>query len=312
MLEIKVTAYEEQEMGFAKPKDELSDGFAVKLPNPHKTFFVETDASVHAVGAVVLPSEGETEYPTIFYSETLNTAHRNYSTYERELLAVVKACDAFRVYLLVRECTLRTHHAALSGSFNSPVSSTSRVAKWLLPFQPFRFVVTHIKGEENVGADRVSGIPWPLAMTEAVDVIQLSGELEVDCAVEEESDSDSEEVGEEFFYEDNSAQGEVILKAFDLLKEHQKGETDSPSLAQWLNPTATPTCHEMQATSPYLGVLAEHLDRIAEINIMLVLRTEINGSNLVIVPTSLIGEAIEEAHQGPGTAHGGVKNVQDR
>ena len=34
-----------------------------------------------------------------------------------------------------------------------PLSSTSRVAKWLLALQPFRFTVTHIKIEENVAVD---------------------------------------------------------------------------------------------------------------------------------------------------------------
>ena len=66
---------------------------------------VETDASLHAVRAGLLQSEGEEEYPTLLDSQALNTAQRNYSTYERELLRVVKACDAFRVYLLGREFT---------------------------------------------------------------------------------------------------------------------------------------------------------------------------------------------------------------
>ena len=93
---------------------------------------VETDASIHAVGAVLHQSEGEEEYRTLFYSQALNAAQRNYSTYERELLAVVKACDAFRVNLLGRKFTLRTDPAALSAIFNSALSSTSRVAKWPL------------------------------------------------------------------------------------------------------------------------------------------------------------------------------------
>ena len=154
------------------------------------------------MGAVLLQSEGEQEYPTLFYSQALNPAHRNYSTYERELLALVKACDAFRVYLLGREFTLRTDHAALSANFNSPLNSTSRVAKGLLALQPFRFTVTHIKGEENVAADRLSRIPWPVAMPKAVDVIQRADEVELDSEGEEESDSESEQEGEEFIQEE--------------------------------------------------------------------------------------------------------------
>ena len=111
------------------------------------------------------------------------------------LVAVVKACDAFRVYLLGREFTLRREHAALCVIFNSPLSSTSSVAKWLLALQTFRFVLIHIKSEENFAADRLSRIPWPVATLKAVNVIQLGGDLEFDSAGEDKSDSDREEEG---------------------------------------------------------------------------------------------------------------------
>ena len=65
-----------------------------------------------------------------------------------------------------------------------------------------------------------------------------------------------------------------------------------------VNVTATPTRDEVPSSSPYLRVLAQHLERIAEVDKMLVLREEIDGTNRVIVPTSLIGEVIEEAYQG--------------
>ena len=120
MLKVKVTASEVVESAFGKQKDELCDGIAVNLPNPNKPFVVETDSSVHAAGAVLLQNEGEEEYRPLFFSQSLNTAQRIYSTYERELLAVVKACDAFRVYLLGRGFTQRTEHVAFSPIFNSP------------------------------------------------------------------------------------------------------------------------------------------------------------------------------------------------
>ena len=159
LLELKVPSSEVLEMAFAKLKDELCDGVAVMLPNADKPFVVETYASIHVIVAVLLQREGEEEYPTHFYSQALNAPQRKYSTYERELVAVVKACDAFRVYLQCRELTLRTDHAALSAIFNSPLSSTGRVAKWLLAPQQFRFTVNYINGEENVAADKLSPIP---------------------------------------------------------------------------------------------------------------------------------------------------------
>ena len=108
------------ETAFAKLKGELCDSVALQLPNPHKPFVVQTDASIHAVGAVLLQSEGEQEYPMPFYSQALTAAQCNYSPYELELLAVEKAWDDFRVYLLGREFSHRKEHAALSACFNSP------------------------------------------------------------------------------------------------------------------------------------------------------------------------------------------------
>ena len=119
---------------------------------------MESDASVHALGAFLLQSEVEDEYTTLLYSPAPNAAHRNYSTNDRELMAVVLASAAFRVYRLDREFTRRRDTAGLSPIFSSARSSTSRVAKWLLDLQPFRFTLNRRKCAENVVADKFSSI----------------------------------------------------------------------------------------------------------------------------------------------------------
>ena len=53
-----------------------------------------------------------------------------------------------------------------------------------------------------------------------MDVIQLAGELELDSEGEEESDSESEDEGEECIDEE-LAEGEFVLLAVELVKEHQ-------------------------------------------------------------------------------------------
>ena len=59
LLEIKVTSSDALETAFGKLKGERSDGAALGLPCPDKTFVVETDASENAVGAVLIQSEGK-------------------------------------------------------------------------------------------------------------------------------------------------------------------------------------------------------------------------------------------------------------
>ena len=79
-----------------------------------------------------------------------------------------------------------------------------------------------------------------------------------------------------------------------------------------MNVTATPTRADLQASSLYLGVLAQHLHRIAKLDEMLVLREDIHGTNRLFVPTSIIGEVIAEAQQRRGTAHEVLKKVLER
>lgn len=68
----------------------------------------------------------------------------NYGIINRELLAVVKATEHFRKYLLGRDFILRTDHKALEflRSANNP---TSRMLRWALKLQEFTFEVEYIK-----------------------------------------------------------------------------------------------------------------------------------------------------------------------
>ena len=50
----------------------------------------------------------------VYYaSKTLNEAQRNYSTTEKELLAVVYALDKFRAYLVGSDIIIFSYHSAL-------------------------------------------------------------------------------------------------------------------------------------------------------------------------------------------------------
>ena len=59
---------------------------------------------------------------------------------------------------------------------------------------------------------------------------------------------------QEIFQEESVAQGEVFLLGIEILREPQKVDTNSQSLAQWLNTTGIPTHDDLQASSPYLRV----------------------------------------------------------
>ena len=72
----------------------------VQPPDWNLPFEIMCDASDYAVGAI-LGQRVDKKLNVIHYaSKTLNNAQINYATTEKELLAVVFACDKFRLILL--------------------------------------------------------------------------------------------------------------------------------------------------------------------------------------------------------------------
>ena len=66
-----------------------------------------------------------------------------------------------------------------------------------------------------------------------------------------------------------------MFLAVELVKEHQKGDTDCQNLALWMHARPSPMHADLQSSSPYLRVLArfasQHFDRFAKLDEMLVL-----------------------------------------
>ncbi|XP_035540270.1 uncharacterized protein LOC118344239 [Juglans regia] len=74
------------------------------VPNWSQPFEVMCDASDFAIG-VVLGQRRDKLFRAIYYaSQTLNEPQLNYTTTEKEMLAVVFACDKFRSYLIGTKC----------------------------------------------------------------------------------------------------------------------------------------------------------------------------------------------------------------
>ncbi|RYE21911.1 MAG: hypothetical protein EOP45_08990, partial [Sphingobacteriaceae bacterium] len=103
-----------QQKAFEHLKKALSTEVVLSFPDFSDLFYVSTDASNVAIGAVLMQKPGGGAYRPIYYfSRTLNDAQRRYSTIEKELLAIVEAVKTFRVYLYGRFFVLLTDHKPL-------------------------------------------------------------------------------------------------------------------------------------------------------------------------------------------------------
>ncbi|KAI5148608.1 hypothetical protein ENBRE01_0423 [Enteropsectra breve] len=133
----------------------LSEKTLRTQPNFSKEFILTTDASETAIGAILSQEDCEGNEAMISsYSKTLDSAQRNYSVTDKELLAAVKSMEHYRRYLLGKKFTLKTDHRALE-SMKTAKNPTSRLLRWTLKLQEFDYDVKYIAGEMN-GADGLS------------------------------------------------------------------------------------------------------------------------------------------------------------
>ena len=93
----------------------------------------------------------------VYYaSKTLNKAQRNYTTIEKELLAVVVyALDKFRAYLVGSDIIIFIDYSALKYLLTKQ-NAKARLIRWVLLLQEFNLQIRDKKGVENVVADHLS------------------------------------------------------------------------------------------------------------------------------------------------------------
>ena len=114
-----------------------------------------TDASDIAISAVLNQRVGQDLAPVMYHSRVLTPAERNYSTYEKECLAVIFGCEKGRCYLEHKEFELHCDNLALCWLLKK-VKEIGRLGRWVVRLAPFKFKVKHTRGADNVVADALS------------------------------------------------------------------------------------------------------------------------------------------------------------
>ncbi|KAF9760667.1 Retrovirus-related Pol polyprotein from transposon [Nosema granulosis] len=120
-------------------------------------FILPTDASDAGIGAILSQKDDQGNDRMIAaFSKNFDKHQVNYSVTDKELLAVVKSIDHYRHYLLGREFLLKTDHKALTYLWETK-NPTSRLLRWAMKLQEYKFRIEYIKGEDNA-ADGYSHI----------------------------------------------------------------------------------------------------------------------------------------------------------
>lgn len=149
-----------QQEAFDVIKSKLCNKPILQYPNFDKEFILTTDASNYALGGVLSQGIIPNDLPIAYASRALNKAESNYTTTEKELLAIIWCVKHFRPYLYGRKFKIVTDHKPLKWLFNVK-DPGSRLVRWRLKLEEYEYEIVYKPGVKNSNADSLSRIKHP-------------------------------------------------------------------------------------------------------------------------------------------------------
>lgn len=128
---------------FKNLKSALTSYSVLRLYNPTLETELHTDESATALEVILLQKQSLGSWVlVVYYSQVTNSAECKYHSFKLEMLAIVKAIEKFHVYLCGLSFTVITDCHALEYAVNKAYLN-SRIARWTLRLQNYRFKVIH-------------------------------------------------------------------------------------------------------------------------------------------------------------------------
>ncbi|GMF15818.1 unnamed protein product [Phytophthora lilii] len=156
----KITISAVQLKNFTELKRRLSETSVLHLPDffQQMHLHLRTDASQFAVGGVRFQVVDGVERPIAFTSRKMKSAELKYPTQQQELLAIVNALAALRIYCLDKPVMIETDHKSREGIFRQKMANR-RLARWYDILAEYQPVFAYLPGAKNGIADALSRRP---------------------------------------------------------------------------------------------------------------------------------------------------------
>ena len=147
----------QQQQALEELKKAVSNAPVLGYYNVQEEVTLQCDASQAGVGAALM----QNGQPIAYASRVLTSAETRYAQIEKELLAIVFACEHFEVYIFGREVVnVETDHLPLEAIAQKPLNKApSRLQRMLLRLQKFNLKVKYKRGKEMYLADTLSRAP---------------------------------------------------------------------------------------------------------------------------------------------------------
>ena len=158
------------EKAFIALRDALQSPPVLAYPEYDQPYILETDASNYSVGFILSQRQEGRIRPIAYSGKRLNDAQKNYSTTEKEALAVVLGFQQFDSFLRGNKVHVVTDHIALKWLL-SHKQPKGRIARWIAYLQQFDYDVEHKAGKCHTNADTLSRIHHETDASHVEDVI---------------------------------------------------------------------------------------------------------------------------------------------
>ena len=138
---------------FEKIKEILSTDRVLRYYDVTKPVVLQTDASSKGLGAVLL----QDGFPVAYASRTMTTTQERYAQIEKELLAVVFACERFHQYIYGKTVEVHSDHKPLENILKKPLGAApARLQRMLLRLQKYDINLIYKPGKLLKVADTLS------------------------------------------------------------------------------------------------------------------------------------------------------------
>ncbi|KAF8673497.1 hypothetical protein RHS04_07660 [Rhizoctonia solani] len=147
----------EQE-AFQGLKDAITNAPVLCHANPAKPYFLETDALGAALGSILSQQqEDRCLHPLGFLSESFKGAKQNYNTHNKELLAIIRSFEYWRIFLEGTEhpITVFTDHRNLE-YWKESQTFNRQYAQWHLLLARYNFQIVYRPGKQSGKPDALS------------------------------------------------------------------------------------------------------------------------------------------------------------
>jgi len=287
----------------------------LSLPVRRREYSIDTDASKYQVGVALFQTNEENERKPIgYWSRSLTDHEKNYSTTERECLALVWGVVLLRPYLQFVHFTAYTDHAPLRWLM-SVEDPSGRLIRWRIRLSEYDFDVEYKKGKLNTQADALSRF-LTLGTTPneedleniPIELIESVGSWEDDY--EEELDA---------FYEISRSRRR-IERTLVLDSEADSSEEERVLNPVEHNPNATDFQYDVerityeqllqaQRKDPFCRTLKSSSSPYYAQDEYGLWYLEREGRSRLIIPQKLVSSVVHHAHYSKLSAHPGGKKM---